>query len=102
MIIVLVILFDVSVLIIEWRDKDDKTDTEECCAICFEVPSTYGLLTNCDHVFCLCRCLSPVLHIIIWPKKKNFFFFVDWQDSTGLGGFSAETMRKIILTIDSV
>ncbi|KAH0611909.1 uncharacterized protein H6S33_009961 [Morchella sextelata] len=32
---------------------DDKTDTEECCAICFEVPSTYGLLTNCDHVFCL-------------------------------------------------
>ncbi|KAI5837869.1 hypothetical protein DFP73DRAFT_531574 [Morchella snyderi] len=41
------------VLIIEWCGKGDKTDTEECCAICFEVPSTYGLLTNCDHIFCL-------------------------------------------------
>lgn len=96
LIIVLVILFVVSVLIIEWRDKDDKTDTEECCAICFEVPSTYGLLTNCDHVFCLCRCLSLVLHIFIWPKKLS-----TGGTLQGLG-FSTETMRKIILMIHPV
>jgi E3 ubiquitin-protein ligase makorin len=26
---------------------------QEQCAICFQIPSTLGLLVNCDHVFCL-------------------------------------------------
>ncbi|KAL7276600.1 hypothetical protein RUND412_000403 [Rhizina undulata] len=30
-----------------------QTSERETCAICFEVPTTYGLLTSCDHVFCL-------------------------------------------------
>lgn len=32
-------------------EKDDGE--EDQCAICFEKPTTYGLMTGCDHVFCL-------------------------------------------------
>ncbi|KAA8913785.1 hypothetical protein FN846DRAFT_928630 [Sphaerosporella brunnea] len=46
------------------KEKTAKVDThatvaaetskdEEPCAICFEKPETYGLMTGCDHVFCL-------------------------------------------------
>lgn len=34
------------------REPPENTDT---CAICYEIPATYGLLTSCDHVFCLCK-----------------------------------------------
>jgi E3 ubiquitin-protein ligase makorin len=34
-------------------------EDEEPCAICFDKPETYGLMTGCDHVFCLSKlCLS--------------------------------------------
>ncbi|KAK9379573.1 uncharacterized protein V2V93DRAFT_381582 [Kockiozyma suomiensis] len=32
---------------------EESDNSKELCAICLEVPTTYGLLTNCDHVFCL-------------------------------------------------
>ncbi|KAI5789011.1 hypothetical protein EDC01DRAFT_608401, partial [Geopyxis carbonaria] len=44
------------------REKDSETATvsepklqeeKESCAICFDVPKYYGLMTGCDHVFCL-------------------------------------------------
>ncbi|RPB04004.1 hypothetical protein L873DRAFT_1825910 [Choiromyces venosus 120613-1] len=42
---------------LEKADKGKKatreTENTDTCAICYEIPATYGLLTNCDHVFCL-------------------------------------------------
>ncbi|KAG0288555.1 hypothetical protein BGZ96_007715 [Linnemannia gamsii] len=32
-------------------DEDENEDNK--CAICFEVPSTFGLLASCNHAFCL-------------------------------------------------
>ncbi|KAG0123597.1 hypothetical protein HOY82DRAFT_636867 [Tuber indicum] len=41
---------------LESADKGKKThepENTDTCAICYEIPVTYGLLTSCDHVFCL-------------------------------------------------
>ncbi|KAF8923642.1 hypothetical protein EDD21DRAFT_359117 [Dissophora ornata] len=34
-------------------DDDDDDDDDQKCAICFEVPKTFGLLVSCNHAFCL-------------------------------------------------
>ncbi|KAK2739658.1 hypothetical protein FQN57_006491 [Myotisia sp. PD_48] len=39
-------------------------EDKEKCAICLEVPETYGLLIKCDHVFCL-ACIRN------WRATKN-------------------------------
>ncbi|KAG0068246.1 hypothetical protein BGZ89_005015 [Linnemannia elongata] len=36
------------------NNNNDEGDSEDHkCAICFEVPSTFGLLVSCNHAFCL-------------------------------------------------
>ena len=30
-----------------------QPDSQEQCAICLDTPKVFGLLVNCDHVFCL-------------------------------------------------
>lgn len=39
-------------------EKTREPENTDTCAICYEVPTTYGLLTSCDHVFCLCKFAS--------------------------------------------
>ncbi|KAG0320121.1 hypothetical protein BGZ99_004680 [Dissophora globulifera] len=33
--------------------NDNDEDEDQKCAICFEVPKTFGLLVSCNHAFCL-------------------------------------------------
>jgi E3 ubiquitin-protein ligase makorin len=35
------------------NSTEPSISIQEQCAICFQIPSTLGLLVNCDHVFCL-------------------------------------------------
>lgn len=42
-----------KVLIARIVNDPEGAPEGEPCAICYEVPTTYGLLTSCDHVFCL-------------------------------------------------
>ncbi|KAK9325074.1 hypothetical protein V1517DRAFT_315321 [Lipomyces orientalis] len=36
-----------------YKDSPREEEEVEKCAICLEVPTVFGLLLNCDHVFCL-------------------------------------------------
>ncbi|KAK9375325.1 uncharacterized protein V1513DRAFT_443494 [Lipomyces chichibuensis] len=42
-------------IVSDGRCKEQPEDDEDVdkCAICLEVPTVFGLLLNCDHVFCL-------------------------------------------------
>lgn len=37
------------------KDMDASEKQKEPCAICFETPDMYGLMMDCDHVFCLSK-----------------------------------------------
>ncbi|KAK9354646.1 hypothetical protein V1523DRAFT_407315 [Lipomyces doorenjongii] len=36
-----------------YRESPENDEDVDRCAICLEVPTVFGLLLNCDHVFCL-------------------------------------------------
>ncbi|KAF9170265.1 hypothetical protein BGX21_002064 [Mortierella sp. AD011] len=44
--------------------EDDEDDEDQKCAICFEVPKTFGLLVSCNHAFCL-ACIRT------WRSKET-------------------------------
>ncbi|KAF9198563.1 hypothetical protein BGZ49_000586 [Haplosporangium sp. Z 27] len=47
------------------RDNDNSDDDEDQkCAICFEIPKTFGLLVSCNHAFCL-TCIRT------WRSKET-------------------------------
>ncbi|KAF9425498.1 hypothetical protein BGZ94_007492 [Podila epigama] len=35
------------------QDSSEDDDVDRKCAICFDVPTTFGLLASCNHAFCL-------------------------------------------------
>ncbi|KAF9349068.1 hypothetical protein BGX26_012583 [Mortierella sp. AD094] len=49
----------------EDNDKEeDEDDEDQKCAICFEIPKTFGLLVSCNHAFCL-TCIRT------WRSKET-------------------------------
>ncbi|KAF9106128.1 hypothetical protein BGX27_009291 [Mortierella sp. AM989] len=46
------------------EDNNDEEDEDQKCAICFEIPKTFGLLVSCNHAFCL-TCIRT------WRSKET-------------------------------
>ncbi|KAK9456132.1 hypothetical protein V1511DRAFT_448483, partial [Dipodascopsis uninucleata] len=59
------------------RTADEATADggKDYCAICLEVPEVYGLLTNCEHIFCL-SCIRK------------------WRATPGMGVISVESTTQ--------